>query len=65
MNITQEVRAVLRLEVDLSQDKTQILAFLNELINAHASFSTTHNKMLFKDFVIMSIEEESEIYETN
>lgn len=63
--MTQEIRAVLRLEVDLSQDKTEILAFLNELINTHTSFSTTNNRMLFKDLVITSIEEESEIYETN
>lgn len=63
--MTQEIRAVLRLEVDLSQDKTEILAFLNELINTHTSFSTTYNRMLFKDLVITSIEEESEIYETN
>lgn len=65
MSTTQEVRAILSLEVDLSQDKTEILSFLNELINTHTRFSTTHNRMLFKDLVITSIEEESEIYGTN
>lgn len=63
--MTQEVRAVLRLEADLSLDKKEILAFLNELINIHTCFSTTHNRMMFKDLVITSIEEESEIYGTN
>lgn len=62
---TQEVRAVIRLEVDLSQDKKEILAFLNELISTHTSYSTTYNRMMFKDIVITKIEEESEIYKTN
>lgn len=65
MSATQEVRVVLSLEVDISQDKTEILSFFNELINTHTSFSTTYNRMLFKDLVITSIEEETEIYETN
>lgn len=63
--MTQEVQVTLTLEVDVTQQKTDIEQFVRDLINTHTFHSSSYNRMVFDFIDIIEIKEESEIYDNN
>ena len=61
--MTQEVQVILTLEVDVTQEKSDIAKFIKELINTHTFHSSPHSRMTYSKLEISSIKEESEIYQ--
>ena len=60
--MTQEVQVILTLEVDVTQQKSDIENFIKELINIHTSHSSDYSKTVFYFTDKIEIKEEAEIY---
>ena len=58
----QEVQVTLTLEVDVTQSKSDIRDFIEDMINTHTMQSSTHNRMLYFIQDNFEIKEEAEIY---
>lgn len=61
--MTQEVQVTLTLEVDVTQQKSDIEIFIKELINTHSLRSSNYNRTVFNFHEGIIIKEESEIYQ--
>lgn len=60
--MTQEVQVTLTLEVDVTQQKEDIVNFIKDLINTHTLHSSTYNRMVFDFHTKFDVKEEAEIY---
>lgn len=62
--MTQEVQVTLTLEVDVTQSKEDIIAFVKDLINTHTLHSSTYNRMTYDFHSEFTVKEEREVYNT-
>lgn len=60
--MTQEVKVILTLEVDITQQSQDIKDFIDGLIEAHRLKSSKYKKMMYDFHTEVLIEEEREIY---
>lgn len=62
--MTQEVRIILTLEVDLSKSKEDIKKFFFDMEKTYTQTVSSRNRWEFPKITLIDVKEESEIYNT-